>query len=224
LALLLSHIYGYCPLFNHPLTGMRNLIGPFVILLIIACTACSSRAFLSLSQSDFEELKSDLQKLEKSTLVVRLYTNNPKIKALRKTGDQKALNKYIKDRQKYMRLMMEVWSINYDFSEIVYIPDSLFKTFEQNPEGSYFLNSSLDLDPSIQLNTKDYFILGRGERDLAFVWMDQDQRKLDPQPPVNFDKLTPWEMIQGTEKFLNYRVRDANAYFHKVVNANADEK
>jgi hypothetical protein len=54
--------------------------------------------------------------------------------------------------------------------------------------------------------------------------MDQDQRKLDPQPPVNFDKLTPWEMIQGTEKFLNYRIRDANAYFHKVVNANADEK
>ena len=203
---------------------MRNLTGPFVIILIIVCTACSSRDFLSLSKSDFEVLKSDLQNLEKSTLIVRLYTNNPKIMALRKTGDRKALNNYIKDRKKYMRLMMDAWSSNYDFSQIVYMPDSLFKSFEQNPDGSFFLNSSLELDPSIQLKTEDYFILGRGERDLAFVWMDQDQRKLDPQPPVNFDKLTPWEMIQGTEKFLNYRVRDANAYFHKVANTKVDEQ
>ena len=202
---------------------MRNLIGPLFFTLIVVFSACSSRAFLSLSSSDYEQLKSDLNNLEQSTLVVRLYTNNPKIKALRKTGNRKALDKYLKERKKYMRLMIDTWSENYDFSEIVYMPDSLFKTFERNPQGTYFLNESLELDPSIQLKTENYFVLGRGERDLAFVWLHQDQRRLNPQPPVNFDKLTPWEMIQGTDKFLRYRVRDANTYFHKVVNSKSNE-
>ena len=220
----MSQIYGKCPLFNHPLTGMRNLIGPLLLTLILLCSACSSRAFLSLSGNDFNQLKSDLQQLEQSTLIVRLYTNNPKVKALRKTGDSKALNKHLKERKKYMRLMVDTWSKNYDFSEIVYMPDSLFKTFERETNGTYFLNDALELDPSIQLKTERYFVLGRGERDLAFVWLHQDQTRLDPQPPVNFDKLTPWEMIQGTEKFLDYRVRDANGYFHKVVNTPSNDK
>lgn len=195
--------------------SIHSKLSFFVFLILMS--SCSSRAYLSISKDNFIQLKREVSHLQNNTLIVRLYTNNPKIKVLRKSNNTKALNEHLSDRVAYINLMMEAWNESYDFSEVLYMPDSLFKTFVADRSSNVFLNEKLVLDDSISLKTDDYYVLARGSRDLGFVWYNSKHELLNPQPPINFDKLTPWEMINGKEKFLKYRISDLNDYFYKVI-------
>jgi hypothetical protein len=189
---------------------------PVLLLCIIVFTGCYTQ-LVPLGKNQTSYLQDEVRKLAKSTLVVRLYTNNPKRRLLQEYSQGNALAKHDEDRANYASTLISTWEEHYSFSEVVYIPDSLFLAFQDGSKRPLFLNGDLELDPSIKIETEDHYILARGSRDYAFTWLNADLEPLLPQPPINYDKLSLWELLQGRDKVLADRVISTDAYFKQLA-------
>lgn len=188
----------------------------FALAGVSTLTGCYTK-IVPLSSSSTQALQVHLQELDKGTLIVRLYTNNPKRRTLQSLGNTAAVRAHDDDRAQYSKEMMEVWGELYGFSDVRFIPDSLFAAFRAEEDIALFLNDKLELDPTIVVEKNPYYVLARGSRDYAFVWLDDQLEPLIPQPPLNYDKLSLWEMLQGREKVLRERVTATDLYFNSMV-------
>lgn len=187
-----------------------------ILIVIITLTGCYTQ-LVPLSRHQASYLQSEIQKLDTSTLVIRLYTNNPKRRVLQEYDRIEALAEHDRDRAAYARTLIDTWDQYYSYSKVVYIPDSLFMAFQEGSRRPMFLNKDLELDAGISMETEHYYILARGTRDYAFTWLDAQLEPLLPQPPINYDKLSLWELLQGKEKVLADRVESTDAYFRKLT-------
>lgn len=106
-----------------------------------------------------------IQNLKFGALVVRLQTNQRKIEAYRKIGQEKQALEVIAQTQFYNKLIIKAFNKKFDFCKVYFIyancSDSLLKGVRQG----IFVDTTLSVNPSIVMNEKFYIL---AERDRVY--------------------------------------------------------
>ena len=134
--------------------------------------------------------------LREGTAIVRLYMNNPKSKRLEeliKRKDlsdkersrlQKQLDDHLRERKNYAINTIKAFDEYYDFAKVLFMPDYLTTALNQGKISEIFYNDKAEIDPFIKLETENYFIIGRGNRDEDFIVLDAQGRPLPNEFPA----------------------------------------
>lgn len=203
-------------LWSAQITCMKSLyLSTLVLMLLISLQSCQRS--LLLTGSERVQMANYIDSLKDQTLVIRLYTNNPKRLVLQQRGLTAAVTAHDTDRMDYYRTLRSAWTAHYDFSTVLYIPDSLFAAFTAKENIPLFLDEDGNLDPDLKVSSNRHMVLTRGSRDYAFVWLDEHLQRWTPQPPVNFDRLTIWELMIGADKVLEDRIKTIDDYFTNFI-------
>ena len=187
-----------------------------IYILINVVSGCTKRSVLIVP--DRERLEDMLCDLDTQTLVVRLYTNSKKERILKASPSlQDDYETFLKDRNFYLNTMYTAWDSMYTFSDLVFVPDSLWNDFKNGKPMVFSDPKTRQLSDKFAIKTPSYYVLARGKRDFGFNFLDSHDHEVYPQPPVNFNRLQPMELIVGQDEYLFMRVADLNRYFHNVV-------
>ncbi len=99
-----------------------------------------------------------IQNLKFGALVVRLQTNQRKIDAYRKIGQEKQAREVIAQTQFYNKLMIKAYEKKFDFCKVYFMyanySDSLLKGIRKG----IFIDSTLSVNPSIEMTEKFYML------------------------------------------------------------------
>ena len=127
----------------------------FICLIYIQCIAVKYHDYADLNKNEAVEL---IQRLKKDTLIVVLPTYSKKEALLKLIANnnngndpktnQRLLELYA-ERQIQLEAFIKSFSEIYTFSSLLYITDSLVSSFEAGVPGQYFVNSSLQIDSSL---------------------------------------------------------------------------
>ena len=117
--------------------------------------------------------------------IVRIYCNQPKIKhlesvmtnaqlpAVTRREAEDNLKKHLAERALFTKSIIDNFEAFYTITPVVYMPDSLYKSFVKGEDGVYFLDKLGRLDESIKLpEGKDYYLITQGNFDYDFRVMD----------------------------------------------------
>ena len=152
---------------------------------------CKSAKQHDFAFSDKMIATATIDRLKSDTLLVVLPTNSKKEKILKnlikkddnqtENANQKLLNLYAERELRNEALMNAFWN-NYDFSDYLFIPDSLLRTFESGVTGVYFLDDDGQIDPTIQYsNSNPVKFIQRSKKE----WNVMIGNKLAPNPFPN---------------------------------------
>ena len=134
--------------------------------------------------------------------IVRIYCNHPKIKHLesvmtnaqlpaetrREAEDN--LKKHLAERALFTQSIIDNFVAFYTITPVVYMPDSLYKSFVKGEQGAFFLDKLGRLDESIKLpEGKDYYLITQENFDYDFRVLDA----LGNPPPYPF----PYKLKYG---------------------------
>ncbi len=115
-----------------------------------------------------------MNELEKGALVIRLRTKHKKLVALNKSLNNKGLSKKqrkrtkkviqttIRERDKFNQEIVSAFYDLYDFSEFYVIHDTSSIYLKNGIKKGIFLNKQMEIDSSISISDKAYFILHEG--------------------------------------------------------------
>jgi hypothetical protein len=153
--------------------------------------------------------------LKEGAAIVRLYMNNPKLVKLReiknRPGTSKEernrmdieIDKHIQDRRDYAKQVIQNFTEYYDFSQVYFMPDSLFREFLNGRRDGIFLNDNADLDPESHLEIEQFLIFGRGNRDEDFIVLRRDGTSM----PSAFPDRANFNVVNGVTLLFGNRMR-----------------
>ncbi len=158
----------------------------WIILALVMSAAISATAQEEGQATKKKDARQLLQQLHEGTLIVRLQSNDRKIKELQRLIDSPDLNEKSKSRFRNMLKttladtrqegldMMVAFAGNYNFSKVLFIYDTASVSLKNGVAGGYFLNDSLETDPLLRLESKDWLLLYfRREAPANFFLLDE---------------------------------------------------
>lgn len=113
---------------------------------------------VSFGQNKRELAHQNVLQLKEGALLVRLYTSESKINALKKLGQEKEAEEVIRNQMLENRAIYTSFSAIYDFSKVYFFYNTssdqiLKKEFKGN-----LLNEKLEVDSLIDIDSEHYFI------------------------------------------------------------------
>lgn len=173
--------------------------------------------------------------LHKGTAIVRLYMNKPKVKRIQemlsrnnlsdsdRTRLQKELDAHIKDRTAYAVKTIKAFHKHYNFTRVLFMPDYLTHELYKGATSGIFFNDKAEIDPFLKLETTNFFIIGRENRDEDFVVLDARGKPL----PQGFPSKVSLSVIDGIgllfERRLPKTLKKLNNKHHKFYNEVIDK-
>lgn len=157
--------------------------------LFSSCIAVKYHDYASIDKNIAVET---IKKLKTDTLLIVVPTFQKKV-ALLTSLSQKRNDKRQENKQRLLNLHAErqilqlalIYSFieNYEFSEYLFIPDSLVTAFESGVEGDYFLDQNGNIDPLIQYsNTRPIKLIQQFEQE----WQIKIGNDIIPNPFPNY--------------------------------------
>lgn len=173
--------------------------------------------------------------LHNGTAIVRLYMNKPKVRRLEEMLSrnnlsdkdrarlQKQMDAHIKDRTTYAVKTIKAFHKHYNFTRVLFIPDYLTNELYKGATSGIFFNDKAEIDPYIKLETTNFFIIGRENRDEDFVVLDARGKPLPP----GFPSKVSLTVIDGIgllfERRLPKTLKKLNNRHHKFYNEVIDK-
>ncbi|MEO1513623.1 MAG: hypothetical protein AAFV95_01380 [Bacteroidota bacterium] len=139
-----------------------------------------------------------IKELKDGVLIVRLPSKHRKIEQLTQLLDndklskrkrkrmQKLLDQAIEQRDRDGEGIWDAYTKNYDFSELYFTYDTSTVHLKNGLQSGFFLNAQKEVDPSISLAGRPFYLVGKGkvrERENspgldAFVILDKDFKRM----------------------------------------------
>ena len=133
----------------------------FVLLNIVS----SAQPLATLDSSAVQIARKHLRQLKSGVVLVRLHTQENKIKHYLKYGNRRAAMKAQQEQSEKNKRVFEAFNAFFDFTE-VYFFYSHHSTQVKNREfdAGYFLNGEMEEDPTVSLsNTKYVYVIDVGD-------------------------------------------------------------
>lgn len=99
-----------------------------------------------------------IQNLKFGALVVRLQTNQRKIDAYRKIGQEKQAREVIAQTQFYNKLMIRAYIKKFDFCKVYFMYANYSDSLLKGVRKGIFIDSTLSVNPSIEMTEKFYML------------------------------------------------------------------
>lgn len=120
----------------------------------------------SLREIEQERAIQHLEQLKEGVLVVRLQTNNRKIQTLQSMvrnnpkdkRNKKLLEKTIQEKEDLQKATVEAYQTNYNFSKVLFMPDTCAAKLLEGETKGIFLNENLEIDAAIELDAQHFYI------------------------------------------------------------------
>lgn len=151
---------------------LSSLLGCFFLSVGLFAQPLSREEALKAAESNIKALRDGV-------LVVRLESEAKKVAALEKMLDQEDLSasqksrakeqieETIKQRDAINKGLVEGFREHYDFSEVYFVYDTSFAAVVGGLSSGFFLNDSLEIQPSIELPGGTFFTARFGNSDAA---------------------------------------------------------
>ncbi len=110
------------------------------------------------SQKKREIANNQVLKLRSGVLLVRLYTSENKINALRKLGRNKEAEEVIRKQHLENKAIYTSFTSVYDFSKVYFFYNTCSEKIKNREFTGNLLNAELEVDSSIIVNPGDFFI------------------------------------------------------------------
>jgi hypothetical protein len=185
-----------------------------------------------------DRAKDSIKELKEGVLILRLESHDKKIAKLTELKEksmgykrkeiESRIQYTIQERDETHRFLLEAFREKYSFSDYLVMYDTETIALFRGEREGIFLNDELEADPSIVMNTENYFIAELGYTDpqkdarvFGLIVLDAQSKKLD-RPFPYFSKLNdpdlPWvspdKTYRKTVAILN---RDLHRYYGKVI-------
>lgn len=174
-----------------------------IILFLFLLFACG----IAISQ----EPQNPILELKEGVLVVRLRTQAAKIAKLEELLQAEDPETTLYNRLAYElgqtrqevesenRHLVQAFKDQYRFSDVLFLFDTLAPRLKSENPGSIFLNDSLEVDPSLNLDNRPFLIAGMGSADPADSALETDALVVYDR---NFDRLPrPFPNSSGVTGF-----------------------
>lgn len=217
------------------------------ILLLLICTACE----MAFAQTPADPAQS-IRELKDGVLVVRLRTQSNKIARLKEyiakepagspTASRLAaqLNETEEQVATENRLLAMAFREMYQFSEVLFVADTLAPRLDEQDPGAIFLDENLQPDPSRSIGRRSFLVAGMGTasysdaaagNDESLVVYDRNFNRMEkPFPSYSsvtaisllFKRLTNSEdevEVFHYRKMVSRLDRRLNQYYQNVVSA-----
>ena len=115
-----------------------------------------------------------IKDLKAGVLIIRLPTLQRKIEELTRLSESEKLSKgqrkrygkllrqAMEERDRDRKAYMDAFNELYTFSEVLYTSDTSTLTLKRGVESGYFLNEQMEVEPSISIAGRPYFIMKMG--------------------------------------------------------------
>ena len=167
--------------------------------------------------------KEVINELKSGALIVRLRTGNNKIMAYERMTNSSSISESKKQffEKKIAEAKDEIDSENknlmqalneeYEFSDVLFMPDTAVQKLIEGKQAGYFYNEQLEIDPSISLNEKPFYI--------AFYGPTSRATKTGEEGIVVLDR----SFVELVEPFPHYTgLTTVRKTFDKVFNKKED--
>ncbi len=178
--------------------------------------------FIVKNTSSESRVNSKAEEWKDACLIVRIPVFAPKIKYLRsilsdpktnqasKSAIQKQLDKTLDDNKTYFDLIHDGFSKEFFAKEVLFLPDSLFKSFIAG-EKTGFLNKNGELDTSLQCDAKYSFFIITGKDSDQLLFVDEDLNPAGfPFPYKKNTFLPAFKKLLDKEKYIQKQISHFN--------------
>ena len=164
-----------------------------------ALAATSSTSAQALTFSDDEKLQARemLSALSGGTLIVRLNSNHRKMKELERLASttgisekksaqfREMLQTTAEETRQESRDIQYAFSTYYNFSKVLYMYDTASFQLKNGVKSGYFLDTSLQVNPSIRLEDEDWLMIYfRHESPALFKLLDKNLEEVSSDFPI----------------------------------------
>jgi hypothetical protein len=197
---------------------MKSRFGNRLLVFFISIAVFGSASGLVCQDNMFYARKA-AQELHQGTLVVRVFTNAGKIRQLRSLIDaegisvatRKKLEKQLHDTQKendaYWNDLRYALTAHYSFSNLLYMPDSLYKSFDTGLD-EVFWDEHRNVSPHIKADRSSYFLLIAGDNPDQLILTTRDLVRLDKPFPHRISTFLPsFRRIFNRKAYLEKQVK-----------------
>ncbi|MEY3368689.1 MAG: hypothetical protein RI973_1844 [Bacteroidota bacterium] len=215
-----------------------------VTAFVLAATSPASAQPLVFSDDEKLQAREMLSSLSGGTLIVRLNSNHRKMKELERLASSTGISE---KKSAQFREMLQttaeetrqensdihyVFSTYYNFSKVLYMYDTASLQLKNGVKSGYFLDSSLQVNPSIRLEDDDWLMIYfRHESPALFKLLDKNLKEVLPtfplpkRPRLSFVKKLRPAGEEGTDlsarilatgpsgRYLLYSRRKQRSYF-----------
>ena len=177
---------------------IRDLLMSFLLLVAVQFYVFGQDAGLYISPaSEKTEAKTLLKQLSEGVLVVRLSSNNRKMKELERLANSPDASE--KNKKRFQKMLettreegrqesldvMKSFDGNYNFSKVLFMYDTASLQLKNGVKSGYFLNRELKVDPSISLEYDDWLMIYfRHESPTLFVLLDRQFEQVQRPFPI----------------------------------------
>lgn len=167
------------------------------------------------------------KELQQGTLIVRVFTNAGKIRQLRNLvnaedisdATRKKLEKQLHDTEKendaYWKDLKYALTTHYSFSNLLYMPDSLYKSFDEGLD-EVFWDEHRNVSPLIKVDRSNFFLMIAGDNPDQLILTTRDLVRLDKPFPHRISTFLPsFRRIFNRKAYLEKQVKG----FHEKLSA-----
>jgi len=126
------------------------------VLIIMLLSSCvGTNHFTDKAILDRDEAKVAINEISESGLLVLLPTQRRKEEVLENSNQTSKLAELRSRRKLINATIVSAFKDSFDFAEVYFMPDSLYKKYEKGEERVFFVNGNLELDESITYETDE---------------------------------------------------------------------
>jgi hypothetical protein len=197
---------------------MKSIFYLFYICVVFCFVGCNP-GFLDLSKSANLQATQEANKLHQSTLIVRVPSQGNKIRFLKsaitnpKTTSsnvvkyKKLLDETMTENKDHYDILIQGFKTNYTFSAVLFMPDSLYKSFIRGNR-NVFLNESNEIDNQMICECKNYFFISHEKNnDVLVLKNSDDQKLLSPFPYKKNTFLPSFKRLFDQEKYIHNQIK-----------------
>ena len=172
------------------------LLAGLFVTLTLPLTGQNDQPNLS-SASERTSVQTMLRHLSKGVLIVRLNSNDRKIKELERLVNSPGTNE--KSKKRFRKMLdstlaetrqesldiMKAFDGNYNFSEVLFMYDTASFSLKEGAKNGFFLNRELETDKSIRLGNDSWLMIYfRHESPALFILLDSQNEPVQRPFPV----------------------------------------
>ncbi|MBK9256158.1 MAG: hypothetical protein IPM42_11780 [Saprospiraceae bacterium] len=193
-----------------------SLTIPFLIFFSV-CNLMFSQS--TMKERDELYAREQAKLLSRGTLIVRVFTNGQKVRQLRdfinssevpektKTKLRKTLAETQKDNDEYFDNLKNAMSSQYTFSKVLYMPDTLYKTFESGND-HVFWNEEQKVDNLITIDRNNYFVMICGNNPEKLLLVNRYLKIIDKPFPHKIQIfLHAFKRMFNSRKYMENQVK-----------------